>query len=112
LTALAPRLDRGGGGGKLRLVAFERAKLQKAMAGLTAKGVYVGTSSWKYPGWRGMIYDENKYITCGKFSESRFEPDCLTEYDEVEKRLENLWNSCKIIKGPKVYRTSLFHNER
>jgi uncharacterized protein YecE (DUF72 family) len=36
-------------------------------------------------GWRGMIYDEGKYITRGKFSESRFERDCLTEYAETFK---------------------------
>jgi hypothetical protein len=52
-------------------MVFERAKLQKKLADLAAKGVFVGTSSWKYPGWRGMIYDESKYITRGKFSEAR-----------------------------------------
>jgi hypothetical protein len=31
-------------------MAFERAKLQKKLADLAAKGVFVGTSSWKYPG--------------------------------------------------------------
>ena len=65
---VARRLDRAGGGGKLRLMVFERVTLQKKLAVLATKGVYVGTSSWKYPGWRGMIYDESKYITRGKFS--------------------------------------------
>lgn len=50
---------------------FDRAKLQTAMASLAAKGVYIGTSSWKYPGWCGMIYDESKYITRGKVAGNR-----------------------------------------
>jgi hypothetical protein len=43
-------------------VAFDRANLQKQLADLAARGVFVGTSSWKYPGWRGMVYEESKYI--------------------------------------------------
>jgi uncharacterized protein YecE (DUF72 family) len=78
-------LDRAGGGVKLRQMAFVREILQNRLADLAARGVYVGTSSWKYPDWRGMIYDESKYITRGKFSEARFKRDCLTEYAEVFK---------------------------
>jgi uncharacterized protein YecE (DUF72 family) len=55
------------------------------MATLAAKGVFIGTSSWRYAGWRGMIYDESKYITRGKVAETRFERDCLIEYAEVFK---------------------------
>jgi uncharacterized protein YecE (DUF72 family) len=64
---------------------FDRNQLKSRVTDLASKGVYVGTSSWKYPGWCGMLYDESKYITRGKFSESRFERDCLTEYAEVFK---------------------------
>ncbi|PYJ86182.1 MAG: DUF72 domain-containing protein [Verrucomicrobia bacterium] len=49
------------------------------------KTVFIGTSSWKYLGWRGQLYDEEKYVTRGKFSESRFNRDCLAEYAEVFK---------------------------
>ncbi len=45
----------------------------------------MGTSSWKYPGWRGQLYDEEKYVTRGKFSESRFNRECLAEYADVFK---------------------------
>jgi uncharacterized protein YecE (DUF72 family) len=45
--------------------------------------VFIGTSSWKYAGWRGMLYDEARYVYRGKFSESRFERLCLAEYAEV-----------------------------
>jgi len=54
-------------------------------AKLAATGVFIGTSSWKYPGWRGMLYSEDRYVTRGKFSETRFNRDCLAEYAEVFK---------------------------
>ncbi len=40
----------------------------------------VGTSSWKYPGWCGQLYDEQRYLTRGKFSEANFERECFAEY--------------------------------
>ena len=64
---------------------FNRAAVAKQAGALAAKGVYVGTSSWKYPAWRGQLYDETRYITRGKFAESRFERECLAEYAEVFK---------------------------
>jgi hypothetical protein len=30
---------------------------------LAAQGVFIGTSAWKYPGWRGQFYDEQRYVT-------------------------------------------------
>ena len=32
-----------------------------------------------------MIYDESKHLTRGKFSEAKFERECLTEYAETFK---------------------------
>ena len=32
-----------------------------------------------------MLYDESRYVYRGKFAESRFERDCLSEYAEVFK---------------------------
>ena len=52
-------------------------------ASLAAQGVYVGTSSWKYSGWCGMLYDRARYEYRGKFAETRFKRDCLREYAEV-----------------------------
>ena len=66
-------------------MSFDREKLKQGVAKLAAKGVFVGTSSWKYPGWRGMLYDEQRYVYRGKFAETRFERDCLSEYAEVFK---------------------------
>ena len=50
---------------------------------LAAESVFIGTSSWKYPGWCGQVYDESHYVTRGKFSEARFERECLAEYAEI-----------------------------
>ena len=64
-------------------MAFDRETLKSAVGTLAGQGVYLGTSSWKYPGWRGQLYTEDRYIWHGKFSESRFERLCLGEYAEV-----------------------------
>lgn len=53
------------------------------MAALAARNIYIGTSSWKYPGWCGDIYQIERYLTRGKFSEKRFNETCLTEYAET-----------------------------
>ena len=45
---------------------------------LTRQKIYIGTSSWKYPGWLGSIYSPDRYP--GK---KRFESECLTEYAET-----------------------------
>jgi uncharacterized protein YecE (DUF72 family) len=66
-------------------MSFDRAQIRQQAAALAARGVFIGTSSWKYPGWRGQLYDESRYLTRGKFSEARFERDCLAEYAEVFK---------------------------
>ena len=64
---------------------FNQLKMKQSAEELAALGVYVGTSSWKYPGWRGLLYDESKYLWRGKVAESRFEKNCLSEYAEVFK---------------------------
>jgi uncharacterized protein YecE (DUF72 family) len=65
--------------------SFDRARLRQGVVALASRGVMIGTSSWKYPGWRGMLYDDDRYIWRGKFSEARFERSCLAEYAEVFK---------------------------
>jgi uncharacterized protein YecE (DUF72 family) len=67
------------------LPGFDRVALQRALAVLAGKHVYLGTSSWKYPGWRGQLYTEDRYVWRGQFSESRFNKLCLAEYAEVFK---------------------------
>jgi uncharacterized protein YecE (DUF72 family) len=64
---------------------FDRAQMKAKAIELAARGVFIGTSSWKYPGWRGMLYDESRYVYRGKFAVSRFEKNCLSEYAAVFK---------------------------
>ena len=66
-------------------VTFNRVDLAECAADLAIQGVYIGTSSWKYPGWCGTLYDPVRYEYRGKFAESRFKKNCLAEYAEVFK---------------------------
>src|SRR4051812_34142483 len=64
---------------------FDRNKMALTAAQLAAQGVFIGTSSWKYPGWRGQLYEDDRYVWKGRFSEARFDKFCLAEYAEVFK---------------------------
>ena len=57
--------------------------LQPRLAELARRGIFIGTSSWKYEGWLGQIYTPEKYQTRGRFSRKRFEAECLREYAET-----------------------------
>jgi len=63
--------------------AFPIDALRRALAQLAERQIYLGTSSWKYPGWIGQLYDEQRYLYRGKVAMSRFERDCLEEYAQV-----------------------------
>lgn len=62
---------------------FDRDAAADLLQRLATRGVYLGTSSWKYPGWRGLLYSDDRYTWRGKFSETRFEKNCLSEYASV-----------------------------
>lgn len=62
---------------------FPLEALKSALQRLADANVFIGTSSWKYPGWCGQLYDEQRYLYRGRFAESRFERDCLAEYAGV-----------------------------
>lgn len=64
-------------------MAFDRKATAEKLSTLASNGIFLGTSSWKYSGWRGRLYDESRYVWRGKFAESRFEKNCLSEYSEV-----------------------------
>ena len=66
-------------------MAFDREAMKAKAAELAAKGVFVGTSSWKYEGWMGQLYTPQRYEYRGKVAKTRFERDCLGEYAEVFK---------------------------
>ncbi len=62
---------------------FEREHVAGVLARLAARGVFLGTSSWKYPGWCGELYTRDRYLHHGRFSNARFERMCLEEYATV-----------------------------
>lgn len=61
----------------------EPRPLAGRLAALAQRGIYVGTSSWKYDGWLGSIYTPERYFTRGRFSQKKFEETCLAEYAET-----------------------------
>jgi uncharacterized protein YecE (DUF72 family) len=58
----------------------QATRLRPKVAALAQQGIYFGTSSWKYEGWLGSIYSEDRYLTRSKFSTKKFETECLAEY--------------------------------
>jgi uncharacterized protein YecE (DUF72 family) len=63
--------------------SFDRAALSKDLRTLSQQEIWIGTSSWKYPGWLDQIYTRERYHSRGKFSQKRFEAECLAEYAET-----------------------------
>ena len=64
---------------------FDRDQTATRLARLAERGVWLGTSSWKYPGWRGQVYEDARYTWRGRFSQTRFDRTCLAEYAETFK---------------------------
>ena len=64
---------------------FRRAVRISTGSGLSARGwlrsphenIFIGTSSWKYEGWLDQIYSRERYMTRGRFSQKRFNAECL-----------------------------------
>ena len=67
------------------VVSFDRDEVQQRAAELAARGVFIGTSSWKYPGWLNQLYSPSRYEYRGRVAKTRFERDCLSEYAGVFK---------------------------
>jgi uncharacterized protein YecE (DUF72 family) len=60
-----------------------KAKLGSRLSALADQKLFLGTSSWKYEGWLNQIYTPERYVVRGRFSQKRFEQECLTEYAET-----------------------------
>lgn len=60
-----------------------RARLERKLHELARQDILIGTSSWKYEGWLGQVFTEDRYVTRGKFSRKKFEENCIAEYAEV-----------------------------
>jgi uncharacterized protein YecE (DUF72 family) len=63
--------------------ALNRDRLRQAVRAFADRSVFLGTSSWKYPGWLGQLYTRERYTHRGRFAETRFDRLCLAEYAEV-----------------------------
>jgi uncharacterized protein YecE (DUF72 family) len=61
----------------------QASRLAPKLRALADQGVHFGTSSWKYDGWVGSIYSRDRYVTRGKFSNAKFEENCLAEYTQT-----------------------------
>ena len=69
---------------------FPLETFRQKVAELASEGIYVGTSSWKYEGWLGLIYSPEKYMRYfkegpPKILKGRFEKTCLAEYAQTFK---------------------------
>ncbi len=62
---------------------FDPERDRATVSRLAREGVFIGTSSWKYPGWIGKLYARSRYESRGRFSTPRFEKECLREYASV-----------------------------
>jgi uncharacterized protein YecE (DUF72 family) len=62
---------------------FDRAAFAQRLQSLATGNIWIGTSSWKYEGWLDQIYTRERYLARGKFSQKRFETECLAEYAET-----------------------------
>lgn len=60
-----------------------KQRLAPKLRKLAEHGVLVGTSSWKYEGWLDRIYTRERYQVRGRFSQKRFEQECIAEYAET-----------------------------
>jgi uncharacterized protein YecE (DUF72 family) len=61
----------------------QAARLAPRLRALAEQGIYFGTSSWKYEGWLGTVYEAERYAVRGRFSRKAFESTCLAEYAET-----------------------------
>lgn len=64
-------------------LSFDRDRLRRELTELAERGVFIGTSSWKYEGWLEQIYTTSCYLSRGRFSQRQFQETCLAEYAET-----------------------------
>jgi uncharacterized protein YecE (DUF72 family) len=72
------------------MTPFPLDQFRQRVADLAANGIYVGTSSWKYEGWLGLLYSPERYMRYfkegpPKILKGRFEKTCLAEYAQTFK---------------------------
>lgn len=63
--------------------SFDTERLKGKLTELARQNILIGSSSWKYEGWLGQIYTHDRYLSRGRFSQKRFQAECLNEYAET-----------------------------
>ena len=58
-------------------VFFRPQLFQCEYRALADRGIFLGTSSWKYEGWLGQIYTPERYEYRAKVAKTPFEEYCL-----------------------------------
>lgn len=77
---------------------FVRERMAALLGSLAGQGVYLGTASWRYQGWCGTLYDEDRYLWGSHFSKAKFNRECLREYAEVFRTTEIDWTFYRLPK--------------
>lgn len=68
---------------------FERSQIAPLLRRLADEfQVHLGTVSWRFPGWCGLLYDEEQYLWGTHFSKKRFSAHCLEEYARTFRTVE------------------------
>ena len=49
---------------------FDRDRMAARLKALAQAQIFIGTSSWKYEGWLGMLYDRANYENRSRFSKT------------------------------------------
>lgn len=71
------------------MVLFQRNRVKHLLSVLHRDHqLFVGTPSWRYLGWCGTLYDEDRYLWGNHFSKKRFHEHCLEEFAEVFSSVE------------------------
>lgn len=68
---------------------FQRNRIKHFLSRLASEhNLFLGTTSWRFPGWCGTLYDEDLYLWGKHFSQKRFEENCIGEYASVFRSVE------------------------
>jgi hypothetical protein len=77
---------------------FPREELRAGLAALAGEQIFVGTSSWKYEGWLGLLYTPERYLTGRKVSRPSASTPVSTNF-----RAPRCWTAssrrCRAISG-------------